>query len=501
MRVSGEVDGEKGVPPPLPEESLRATKKVRIRANGADNEGEDQETVADIAMDEQVEDYARVLTGGPWVIFGAYLVVQPWTIDFDHRSANISSVVAWIRVPGLSFRYYHKSTLRAIGNLLGEVVKIDYRTETRGRGRYARIAVIVDLLQPLIPWIKVDGKTYGVEYEGLPVICFGCGKYGHSKERCPARNPQREGAQDGLQKGSPASQQVGSGDNPAVGSTPEQERKPYGDWMQEVEAVTTHSVNENGGTSTARTLRGDQVGPTVVQKRRPSGESDPLGNKSNHQGRPKQKGGKVGPVMEYRMKSPPKGPGAQPPPQPGVGLLPPGNGLEGTGVKSGERSSPIEDEQDSTLPGGDCPMSPITANKEFATVIMSSTLDSSKHTVVKVQRQESVLTEVDPSCRYTSNSELLELAGDDAHCMGKENMAMVQEIRKSSNKGIKLQAYTGRNLKVRRKPTNSHISKDARLMLRGDLEMARELAVIPTSMPEPILLETQRENDPPGADM
>ncbi|KAI9095693.1 hypothetical protein K1719_026253 [Acacia pycnantha] len=135
------------------------------------------------------EDYFKALTGGPWMIFGAYLTVQPWSLDFDARSSSISRVVAWARIPGLSFRYYHKSTLRAIGSLLGEVVKIDYLTETRGRGKYARIAVLMDLLKPLVPWIMVDGKKHGVEYEGLPLICFECGLYGHPKERCK-RNEQ-----------------------------------------------------------------------------------------------------------------------------------------------------------------------------------------------------------------------------------------------------------------------------------------------------------------------
>ncbi|KAI9116552.1 hypothetical protein K1719_012719 [Acacia pycnantha] len=130
------------------------------------------------------EDYTKVLTGGPWMVFGAYLAVQPWSIDFDSRTTKVSNVVVWVRIPGLSFRYYHKSTLRAIGMLLGDVVKLDYTTETRGRGRYARIAVMVDLQNPLIPWIKVDGRTYGIEYECLPLICFECGKYGHTKEKC-----------------------------------------------------------------------------------------------------------------------------------------------------------------------------------------------------------------------------------------------------------------------------------------------------------------------------
>ncbi|KAI9111349.1 hypothetical protein K1719_017039 [Acacia pycnantha] len=76
------------------------------------------------------EDYMKVLTGGPWMIYGAYLTVQPWSLNFDSKTAIVSKVVAWIRILGLSIRYYHKSTLRAIGTLLGDVVKIDYMTET-----------------------------------------------------------------------------------------------------------------------------------------------------------------------------------------------------------------------------------------------------------------------------------------------------------------------------------------------------------------------------------
>ncbi|KAI9122637.1 hypothetical protein K1719_006477 [Acacia pycnantha] len=133
------------------------------------------------------EDYMKVLTGGPWMLFDAYLTVQPWSINFNPCSTKLSNVVGWVRITGLSFRYYHKSTLRPIGKLLGDVVKLDYTTETRGRGKYARIVVLIDLRSPLIPWIKVDGRTYGVEYEYLPLICFECRKHGHTKEKCNER--------------------------------------------------------------------------------------------------------------------------------------------------------------------------------------------------------------------------------------------------------------------------------------------------------------------------
>ncbi|KAI9089053.1 hypothetical protein K1719_029332 [Acacia pycnantha] len=65
------------------------------------------------------EDYTKVLTGGPWMLFGAYLVVQPWTLNFDPSLSVMSKVVVWVRIPGLSFRYYHKTALRAIGTFFG----------------------------------------------------------------------------------------------------------------------------------------------------------------------------------------------------------------------------------------------------------------------------------------------------------------------------------------------------------------------------------------------
>ncbi|KAI9127941.1 hypothetical protein K1719_000934 [Acacia pycnantha] len=188
-----------------------------------------------MATFDLIEDYTKVLTGGPWMVFGAYLTVQPWKVDFDAQS-SISNVVAWIRLPGLSFRYYHKSTLRAIGTLLGEVIKIDYMTETRGRGKFARLAVLIDLQKPLVPWIKVDGQTHGVEYEGLPLICFDCGKYGHVREKCSGKgqqvvvdgnmvvsNPRRDNYNSQSEQKLSVSEKK---------SSPETPSSQFGSWMQ-----------------------------------------------------------------------------------------------------------------------------------------------------------------------------------------------------------------------------------------------------------------------------
>lgn len=39
----------------------------------------------------------------------------------------------------------------------------------------------------LVPTFSALGKDFNLEYEGLHLICFGCGKYGHVINHCPDR--------------------------------------------------------------------------------------------------------------------------------------------------------------------------------------------------------------------------------------------------------------------------------------------------------------------------
>ncbi|KAL4303172.1 hypothetical protein GQ457_10G004290 [Hibiscus cannabinus] len=130
------------------------------------------------------EDYVHVLTGEPWVVYGSYLTVQPWSRNFSTNSEYPERIMVWVRLPKLPYRYYTKSLFRYIANAIGQVVRIDYNTEDGKRGRFARLAVTIDLNKPLVSGIVIDGTRQDIEYEGLPDICFSCGKYGHSKDLC-----------------------------------------------------------------------------------------------------------------------------------------------------------------------------------------------------------------------------------------------------------------------------------------------------------------------------
>lgn len=97
------------------------------------------------------EDYEKVLSQGPWIIFGQYLMVQPWTIDFNSMNLYPSNVLAWIRLPGLPSYLYKKEVLWEIEGMVGMVTKFDFSIDSQTRGQYARMTVYINLEKPLIP--------------------------------------------------------------------------------------------------------------------------------------------------------------------------------------------------------------------------------------------------------------------------------------------------------------------------------------------------------------
>lgn len=133
------------------------------------------------------EDYDRALLGGLWLIANHYLTVQQWRPNFDPDQETIKKVVVWIwiRIPHLPIEYYDKALLRRIGNRLGKTMKVDVATEKASRAKYARLTVKVDLTKPLIAKFRMRRRIWRLEYEGIHLICFRCGKYGHKEEDFP----------------------------------------------------------------------------------------------------------------------------------------------------------------------------------------------------------------------------------------------------------------------------------------------------------------------------
>lgn len=70
------------------------------------------------------------------------------------------------------------------------------------RGKFARLAVTVDLTKPLVSKFTNDREEFKVEYENLQELCFHCGMYGHLREACVHRPKVTEEVEAGGSSGS-----------------------------------------------------------------------------------------------------------------------------------------------------------------------------------------------------------------------------------------------------------------------------------------------------------
>ncbi|EOA28675.1 hypothetical protein CARUB_v10024899mg, partial [Capsella rubella] len=134
---------------------------------------------------ELEEEYLNALTGGPWRVFGNYLMVQQWSPNFDPLKDDIVTTPVWVRLMNIPVWYYHKSILMAIAEGVGTPLRVDLTTLSLERARFARVCVEVNLSEPLKGTLLINGEWFFVAYEGLTRICSSCGLYGHLVHACP----------------------------------------------------------------------------------------------------------------------------------------------------------------------------------------------------------------------------------------------------------------------------------------------------------------------------
>lgn len=133
---------------------------------------------------DMAADREKALSDGPWMLYDHYLAVSRWTPEFVSPEAKVDCTTVWIRFPGLNLVYYDESVLLALASAVGKPIKVDTNTLKVHRGRFARICVEIDLSQPVVGKVWVDGYWYKVSYEGLHIICSNCGCYGHLGRNC-----------------------------------------------------------------------------------------------------------------------------------------------------------------------------------------------------------------------------------------------------------------------------------------------------------------------------
>ena len=63
-------------------------------------------------------------------------------------------------------------------------MRVDLNTQLATRGKIARVAVELNLNGPLVSRFTLDGEVQRIKYEGLPQVCFCCGKVSYSVLFC-----------------------------------------------------------------------------------------------------------------------------------------------------------------------------------------------------------------------------------------------------------------------------------------------------------------------------
>lgn len=114
------------------------------------------------------------------------------------------------------------------------------------RGQCIRFSIEVDLTKPLLSKFRLNGRVWGIKYEGMRQICFKCGKLGHKEGGCDlfqgsvaltAECELQENAGDMVKK--PTQAPI---------SRPEEVDK-YGAWMMVQRPIRRHPPQRQRGVS------------------------------------------------------------------------------------------------------------------------------------------------------------------------------------------------------------------------------------------------------------
>lgn len=157
-----------------------------------------------------LEDRNRVFKGGPYFFNSVGLFLREWIEQFNLDKEDLSWVSVWIRLYSLPSEYWEEDSLKAIGKVLGDFVKVAEDTKTQRYTSYARICIYMDLKQPLPDTVSLFHEDVEciqlIDYEHFPFRCRKCHELGHLFRDCPlnskpsAPNDQENTLSDGFTK-------------------------------------------------------------------------------------------------------------------------------------------------------------------------------------------------------------------------------------------------------------------------------------------------------------
>lgn len=136
-------------------------------------------------------DWNHVMKNGPWQYDFSVLIMKEYEGNTRPSKMVFDMIEVWVRIVDLSPGKRTDKFGEALGDWLGEVVKVDVDNEGLARGKHLRVRARISVFDPLIRgfYLKAsqedkEGVCFDFHYEKIPLFCFECGRLVHYDGFC-----------------------------------------------------------------------------------------------------------------------------------------------------------------------------------------------------------------------------------------------------------------------------------------------------------------------------
>ncbi|XP_048555726.1 uncharacterized protein LOC125536538 [Triticum urartu] len=162
-------------------------------------------------------DWKHAMNNGPWQYDFSVLILKEYEGKIRPSEMVFDKTDVWVRVDDLPPERRTESFGRALGNWLGEIVRVDTDKDGIAKGRYLRVRAKINVYEPLVRGFNLKtsrddkkGTWFDFFYEKVPHFCFDCGRMVHAEGICA---PRMDGSQQwgGWLRASPGRQSGAKG--------------------------------------------------------------------------------------------------------------------------------------------------------------------------------------------------------------------------------------------------------------------------------------------------
>lgn len=136
-------------------------------------------------------DYKHVMNNGPWQFDFSVLIMKEYEGKTRPPEMVFNKVDMWVKVVDLPPDKRTAVFGKALGNWIGEVVKVDMDKDGIARGNQLRVRAKIDVYEPLVRGFHLKkskeekvGTWFDFYYEKIPHFRFDCGRLVHKSGFC-----------------------------------------------------------------------------------------------------------------------------------------------------------------------------------------------------------------------------------------------------------------------------------------------------------------------------